>query len=428
MFSQEHPLESTGHALTATACDLLEVTGVTVEISGAIDANMSATGSFSPAAMPPTALQPLFMVNANVVEDKTMEPALPGSPIHESPPVRRVIMAEDSPPHSRYSYSAALQVLAVVRSPTNELSVRGSGRREFSALLPSGECIDVAWDPMTETHLAVAIRGVGVALWDGEKREPPHIWSRAGKDSDPLVQRWSKSAQLVIGLADGSFVVYDARTSSFSYVREGTHAVVDAGLSGQRSGCHRSGVTAAAWALHDASPALALGSASTIKVSRGSTHVRPGEKAGRERRDSWSTAMKVRLAAEPLSAACSGASSPPSGASTNGCGGCDGSIPGSGARSSLMPPLLRRRSRSASGGKLSNELLDRQPRLDDGATPGCDVLQLGFCSSGRYLAALLVSERGGETRLVVYELQNARRHACSEHPARRLLPVWPDPK
>ena len=142
MFSQEHPLESTGHALTATACDLLEVTGVTVEISGAIDANISATGSAS-AAMPPTALQPLFMVNANVVEDKTMEPALPVSqPIHESPPVRRVIMAEDSPPHSRYSYSAALQVLAVVRSPTNELSVRGSGRREFSALLPSGECVE----------------------------------------------------------------------------------------------------------------------------------------------------------------------------------------------------------------------------------------------------------------------------------------------
>lgn len=409
--------------VTATACDLLEVTGATVEIGGAIDT--SEAQSVVLAAATPTVLKPVLLVNANVVGDKTMEAALPISqPVQvESRPVQRVVTAEDSPSQSRHSYSAALQVLAAVR-PTNELSVRGPGL-EFSAQLPLGECIDIAWDPMAETHLAVAIRGVGVALWNGEKREPPHIWRRTGEDTDPLVQRWSKAGQLVIGLADGSFVVYDARTSSFSCVREGTHAVVDAGLSGQRSGLHRSGVTAAAWSLHDASPALALGSASTIKVSRGSTHLTPGEKASRERRDAWSTATKVRLGAEPLPAACSGAASPPNGAGTNGCDNCDGSIPGSGARSLVMPSLLRRRWRSGSGDKVRNDLLDRRPRLDDGAKSGCDVLQLGFASSGRYLAALLVAERGGETRLVVYELQNARRHGPSE---RRTPPLAMPPR
>ena len=75
------------------------------------------------------------------------------------------------------------------------------------------------------------------------------------REFDPLVQSWSAAGQLVVGMSDGSFAVWDSLTSQT--------------FASQRSGRHKHGIKAASWLPSLCAPTLALGSLSCIKVSQG---------------------------------------------------------------------------------------------------------------------------------------------------------------
>ena len=151
--------------------------------------------------------------------------------------------------------------------------------------VPVATCVHLQWDPGTQKHLALALRGNGVALWEWGSTGGMQMWSgmeykrqanplaslgSKPKGFDPLFARWSAAGMLVLGMADGGFAVYDA-TSGNVFVS-------------QRSGKHKSGVTAGDWISSLFSPCLALASTSTIKVSQGFDGVE------------WpATAMKLKL-------------------------------------------------------------------------------------------------------------------------------------
>jgi hypothetical protein len=123
-------------------------------------------------------------------------------------------------------------------------------------------CIDVAWDS-TQKILAVALRDGGVTIFANRRGEPlvtllepvAHLTtSPCGLQRHPIVQRWSASGQLVIGMADGTFCIWDYYTRKTYWTPHGG------------SGQHVSAIKAADWTLSLVAPALALGSVSTIKV------------------------------------------------------------------------------------------------------------------------------------------------------------------
>ena len=80
--------------------------------------------------------------------------------------------------------------------------------------------------------------------------------SGSKKEFDPRFARWSRSAQLVVGMGDGSFAVYDSVSGAVF-------------VSG-RSGRHKAPITAGDWLSSLFAPALALASTSTVKVSEAS--------------------------------------------------------------------------------------------------------------------------------------------------------------
>ena len=123
-------------------------------------------------------------------------------------------------------------------------------------------CIDVAWDS-TQKILAVALRDGGVTIFANRRGQPlvtllepvAHLTtSPCGLQRHPVVQRWSASGQLVIGMADGTFCIWDYYTRKTYWTPHGG------------SGQHVSAIKAADWTLSLVAPALALGSVSTIKV------------------------------------------------------------------------------------------------------------------------------------------------------------------
>ena len=116
-----------------------------------------------------------------------------------------------------------------------------------------------------EQQLSVALRGAGAVLWAGgadlqmwsgmRSRNSLNKFASSHREFDPLVQSWSAAGQLVVGMSDGSFAVWDSLTSQT--------------FASQRSGRHKHGIKAASWLPSLFAPALALGSLSNIKVSQG---------------------------------------------------------------------------------------------------------------------------------------------------------------
>ena len=208
-----------------------------------------------------------------------------------------------------------------------------------------GKVSYLEFDPATEMHLALVMRGAGVGLWQVGSNEPMSMWtgmsyknsslvfSKGQKDFDPCFARWSRAGQLAIGMADGSFAVWDSVTSNVS--------------ASVRTGAHKSAVTAGDWLSSLFAPALALASSSAIKVSQGFDDVE------------WpATALKLRT---------------------------NGDSTGS-RRSSLKSPLARR------------------SRVGD-----ADALELRFSPSGQFLALLSAMGNSSEERqLIIYELSQQR--------------------
>ena len=107
----------------------------------------------------------------------------------------------------------------------------------------------------------MAARGVGVKLFANRTNRPMRdllalsYTLKSDEYGEPTIQRWSPAGQLAVGMADGSFVIFDSRTfKSFGPPRGG-------------SGAHHTCITAADW-MPGPRAALALGSISTIKVRR----------------------------------------------------------------------------------------------------------------------------------------------------------------
>ena len=108
-------------------------------------------------------------------------------------------------------------------------------------------------------------------------KNPLVTFTSSHKEFDPLVQSWSAAGQLVLGMSDGSFAVWDSLTSQT--------------FASMRSGKHKTGITSASWLPSLFAPALALGSTSTIKVSQGFDSV---EQAGQPSRAPPSTLHEER--------------------------------------------------------------------------------------------------------------------------------------
>ena len=189
----------------------------------------------------------------------------------------------------KFDYSTAHQLLALVNS-AGKLMIRRSSEPDAStneetilgAQMPEGACIGCDWEPGLESQLSVAVRNAGAALWRVGSNDGVQMWSgmryrnslnkftSSHREFDPLVQSWSAAGQLVVGMSDGSFAVWDSLTSQT--------------FASQRSGRHKHGIKAASWLPSLFAPALALGSLSNIKVSQGFDSVE------------WSaTAMKLKI-------------------------------------------------------------------------------------------------------------------------------------
>mmetsp|Transcript_15229 Transcript_15229/g.34989 ORF Transcript_15229/g.34989 Transcript_15229/m.34989 type:complete len:573 (-) Transcript_15229:171-1889(-) len=258
----------------------------------------------------------------------------------------------------KFTYSVQKQALALINGSCELIVLtRQDGATSFTRVLKSGlpesKCIFLSWETVTESNLAFALRGNGVGLWQFGPDTEINMWSgmayrnnllsfsKENKSFDPLWARWSKAGQLALGLADGNFAVWDSVSAAISV--------------SQKAGRHKHGITAGAWLASLFSPALALASTSTIKVSQGFEGAEWG-----------STAMKLKLPKK----------SAPS--------------PGS-------------RSRAPSVRKLASGLRGR-------ADPeGLHFFALSFAPSGKYLAAIAAPTANLEQKqVVVYELQDQR--------------------
>ena len=183
------------------------------------------------------------------------------------------------------AWSHSRQLLAVVNDKQEIVVVQrladGSMKKIMKEGLPD-TIISLSWDPTSQSVLAIAIRGHGIALWDTKTDHGVQMWSgmsykgmftKGQKQFDPAITTWNLAGQLAVGMQDGTFAVWDSMS-------------MDISTSGS-TGKHKSAIQAAAWYSSMFSPALALASKSTIKVSQGFEGVE------------WSaTAMKLKLAKE----------------------------------------------------------------------------------------------------------------------------------
>ena len=303
----------------------------------------------------------------------------------------------------RFSYSSSLHYLAVVDS-TGVLTVRRAASGDLaeedvlSVSLPEGSCVGCDWEPGMETVLSVAVRGQGACLWRADTEEGVQMWSgmtyksplakfgSSHKEFDPLVQRWSAAGQVVLGMTDGSFAVWDSLTSQT--------------FASMRSGRHKTGIRSADWLPSLFAPALALGSTSTIKVSQGFDSVE------------WaSTAMKLKLRKDGTATPSrrSSAVRAVQGAKevALAAGSAVRRIGSAGRKSSLGGGV----STPSSASTRSSFDLDAEAAEGSAcsATEGLDFVELGFSPSGKYLAALATPTSTPDDRMViVYELLDQR--------------------
>jgi len=248
------------------------------------------------------------------------------------------------------AYSIQSRSLAIINGGSELVvfqrdSTSGALEQILKSQLPESRCVFLDWDPTTGTHLAFALRGNGVGLWQIGGDKDINMWSgmsyknnlfsfsKDAKAFDPLFAAWSKAGQLALGLSDGNFAVWDSVSSAVSV--------------SQKMGRHKSGITAGAWLSSLFAPALALASTSTIKVSQGFESAE------------WSaTTLKLKLPRRP--------------------------------NVSRSPSIKNLRSRG-------------------GAPEGLQFFQLEFSPSGKYLAAIAAPSNDVEqAQAIVYELQDQR--------------------
>ena len=225
------------------------------------------------------------------------------------------------------------------------------------------------WDPVSGTQLAVAVRGAGVVLWKAGSEEKPTLWSGmtyapvfklAGskKEFDPRFARWSRSAQLVVGMGDGSFAVYDSVSGAVF-------------VSG-RSGRHKAPITAGDWLSSLFAPALALASTSTVKVSEGF-----------EKMEWEGTAMKLKITGDDKRAS-------------------RGDSRGDKAREKMDKAKEKMKD-------VTDEAMRTMRRKAKPDIEGLEFKDVAFSPSGKYLAALgAPTMEPTQLQVVVYELQDAR--------------------
>mgnify|MGYP006174732757 CR=1 FL=1 len=89
-------------------------------------------------------------------------------------------------------------------------------------------CASLSWDPSTGSVLAIAIKSYGIALWDTKGDAGIQMWSgmayknrlslarSSTKNFDPRVAVWNLAGQLAVGMADGSFAVWDSISMELS--------------------------------------------------------------------------------------------------------------------------------------------------------------------------------------------------------------------
>jgi len=186
---------------------------------------------------------------------------------------------------NQHAWSPFKRLLAVVNSRNEIIIIQrledGSTKSMLKEQLPES-CASLSWDPSTGSVLAIAIKSYGIALWDTKGDAGIQMWSgmayknrlslarSSTKNFDPRVAVWNLAGQLAVGMADGSFAVWDSISMELS-------------TSGS-SGKHKGAITAGDWHSSLFAPALALASKSTIKVSSGFDGVE------------WSsTSMKLKL-------------------------------------------------------------------------------------------------------------------------------------
>ena len=271
-----------------------------------------------------------------------------------SPPPRRFTLPQlpDSPPR---------------RVPKHLADDPAAAAAFVDAQLPGPDVVFMEWDPAAGTQLAVAVRGAGVVLWKAGSEEKPTLWSGmtyapvfklAGskKEFDPRFARWSRSAQLVVGMGDGSFAVYDSVSGAVF-------------VSG-RSGRHKAPITAGDWLSSLFAPALALASTSTVKVSEGF-----------EKMEWEGTAMKLKINE-----------------------GQD--------RPHFMPKSAAREKMDKAKEKMKDVTDEAMRTMRRKAKPdieGTEFKDVAFSPSGKYLACLgAPTMEPTQLQVVVYELQDAR--------------------
>jgi len=262
-----------------------------------------------------------------------------------------------------HAWSQIRGMLALVNARGEALVLQkqedGTMKQLLREQLPEAAIVGVAWDPSTQSVLSIGIRHYGIALWDTKGNAGVQMWSgmsykhsiiplrKSTKAFDPVFLSWNLAGQLAVGMADGTFAVWDSMSMDIS--------------TSQSSGKHKGPITAGDWFSSLFAPALALASKQTIKVSQGFEGVE------------WSaTAMKLKTGS---------------------------SKPSSSSRLSFSSPSSRSSKASSAG----------TPEGPSATTlEGLDYEKLRFSPSGRHIAVLASTVVGGAKMVVIYELQDNR--------------------
>ena len=292
-----------------------------------------------------------------------------------------------------HAWSQQRGLLALVNSRNQAVVIQrntdGTSSTLLKEQLPEASIVSLSWDPSTQSVLAIAIRHYGIALWDTKSDAGIQMWSgmayksgiipfsKSTRAFDPVFTSWNLAGQLAVGMADGTFAVWDSMSMDIS--------------TSQSSGKHKGPISSGDWFSSLFAPALALASKNTIKISQGFEGVE------------WQgTSLKLKVGAAKSSSGLNVSQKDLMNAVTS----PQGAIDATKAMASGTMAGARRLSSGAAG------LIGMGSSRDNSSSEdleGYEFEKLKFSPSGRHIATIARStQRGGQKQIMIYELQENR--------------------
>ena len=282
-------------------------------------------------------------------------------PILEIPPGVGASGSGSKPVQHALSGRTGLLAICNARSELLLFDTFNPSKPATVTVLPDVEVSFMGWDPRRESCLAIVLRGQGIGLWSPGSGKDLQLWTgfrrRFYKNEkfDPIFAKWSPGNQLVVGLADGAFALWDCASARV--------------FTSKRDKKHTSAVTCGDW-LYDATAdggSLSLVLASDAKLMLSSNLC--------SRRATATRDLKL-----------------------------DGSAQGPELRDfiiSVEPPHRKKKASASSPKKQGGIFNERQSFVAPASQKGLHFEQIVFSPSGAFLAVLANPVGDSEAKVVI---------------------------